>query len=64
MYIERLSFDELRLVTNAMPVIRPLTLFNLLYFKKKKKKKTLLGKETWFPFGHGIQIGDAKVLAL
>ena len=35
MYIERLSFDELRLVTSAMPVIRPLTLLNLLCFKKK-----------------------------
>ena len=29
--------DELRLVTNAMPVMRPLTLLNLLCFKKKKK---------------------------
>ena len=27
-------------------------------------KNTLLGKETWFSFGHGIQIGDAKALAL
>ena len=36
MYMERLSFDELRLVTNAMPVIRPLTLLNLLCFKKKR----------------------------
>ena len=28
------------------------------------QKNTLLGKETWFSFGHGIQIGDAKALAL
>ena len=37
MYIERPSFDELRLVTNTMPVIRPLTLLNLLCFGKKKE---------------------------
>ena len=36
MYIERLSFDELWLVTNAMHVIRPLTLLNLLCFEKKR----------------------------
>ena len=28
------------------------------------QKNTLLGKETWFSFGHGIQRGDAKALAL
>ena len=28
------------------------------------QKNTLLGQETWFSFGHGIQIGDAKALAL
>ena len=28
------------------------------------QKNILLGKETWFSFGHGIQIGDAKALAL
>ena len=28
------------------------------------QKNTLLGKETWFSFGHKIQIGDAKALAL
>ena len=28
------------------------------------QKNTLLGKETCFSFGHGIQIGDAKALAL
>ena len=28
------------------------------------QKNTLLGKETWFSFGHGIQIGEAKALAL
>ena len=28
------------------------------------QKNTLLGKEIWFSFGHGIQIGDAKALAL
>ena len=28
------------------------------------QKNTLLGKETWFSFGHGIRIGDAKALAL
>ena len=28
------------------------------------QKNTLLGKETWFSFGHGIQIVDAKALAL
>ena len=27
------------------------------------QKNTLLGKETWFSFGHGIQKGDAKALA-
>ena len=41
MYIERLSFDGLRLVTNAMPVIRPLILLNFLCFKKKKKRTCL-----------------------
>ena len=28
------------------------------------QKNTLLGKETWFSFGHAIQIRDAKALAL
>ena len=32
--------------------------------KMYTQKNTLLGKETWFSFGHGIQIGDAKALAL
>ena len=29
-----------------------------------RQEKPLLGKETCFFFGHGIQIGDAKALAL
>ena len=36
MYIEGMSFDKLRLITNAMPVIRLPILFNLLCFKKDK----------------------------
>ena len=28
------------------------------------QKNTLIGKETWFSFRHGIEIGDAKALAL
>ena len=32
-----LSFDELRLVTNALPVIMPLILLNLLCLKKKDR---------------------------
>ena len=38
-YVHReLSFDELRLVMNAMPVIRPLILLNLLCVKGKKRR--------------------------
>ena len=29
-----------------------------------RQKNTLIGKATWFSFGHGLQIGDAKALAL
>ena len=29
-----------------------------------RQKNTLIGKRTWFSFGHEIQIGDAKALAL
>ena len=42
MYIERLSFGELRLVTNALPVIRPLILLTLLCFKKKMTRAQCL----------------------
>ena len=34
MHIERLSFDDLLLIVNALPVLRPLILLNLLCFKK------------------------------
>ena len=41
MYIEQLSFDEVRLKTNAMLVISPLTLLNLLCSKKKRGRKNV-----------------------
>ena len=37
MYIEWLSFGELRLVMNAVPVIRPLIPITLLCYKNKKE---------------------------